>query len=299
MHRLRRGIGTPSSRIAVLALALLFGLASVTIAPAAHARNPRLVAAGDIAYRLRPSRGQLGTTRLIERLDPVAVLALGDTQYRSGTIAEYLRSYDPTWGRFLSKTFPVPGNHEYNTPRAAGFFRYFGPRTFGGRGYYSFNRGGWHLVALDSVRGRRPDERQLRWLRRDLVGNDATCELAFFHHPLFTSGLGAPASPDMAVFWRILFRHGVDVVLNGHAHSYERFVKLTPGGKRSPRGIREIVVGTGGIGVDQFGDPIRGSQVRIRRFGVLSMQLLRDAYRWRFVATDGRSLDRGSTGCRR
>ena len=192
---------------------------------------------------------QLGTTRLIERLDPAVVLALGDTQYRNGTIAEYLRSYDPTWGRFLSKTFPVPGNHEYNTPRAAGFFRYFGRRTFGGRGFYSFNRGGWHLVALDSVRGRRPDDRQLRWLRRDLAGNDARCELAFFHHPLFTSGLGAPASPHMAAFWRILFRQGVDVVLNGHAHSYERFVKLTPGGKRSPRGIREIVVGTGGIGL--------------------------------------------------
>ncbi|MGH2540987.1 MAG: metallophosphoesterase family protein, partial [Actinomycetota bacterium] len=262
-------------------------------------RNPRIVAAGDIAYRPHPSRGQLGTTRLIERLDPAAVLALGDTQYRSGTIEEYLGSYDPTWGRFLSTTFPVPGNHEYNTPGAAGFFQYFGWRTFGGRGYYSFDRGGWHLVALDSAMGLRPDEAQLRWLRRDLERNDARCEVAFFHHPLFTSGLGAPASPDMAAFWRILFRNGVDVVLNGHAHSYERFARLTPDGRRSPRGIRQIVVGTGGVNLHEFGDRVPGSQVRIQRFGVLSMRLFRDAYRWRFVPIDGRSLDGGRTTCHR
>ncbi len=145
-----------------------------------------------------------------------------------------MRSYDPTWGRFLSKTFPVPGNHEYNTPNAAGFFRYFGRRTFGGRGYYSFDRGAWHIVALDSVRGRLPDERQLRWLRRDLRRNDDRCQVAFFHHPLFTSGTEAPPSPFMVAFWSILFRQGVDVILNGHAHSYERFAKLTPTGEPQP-----------------------------------------------------------------
>ena len=278
-------------------LLVLVGLACVTIGPAAHARSPRIVAAGDIAYRPHPSRGQLGTTKLIERLDPRVVLALGDTQYRNGTIEEYLRSYDPTWGRFLSTTFPVPGNHEYNTPGAAGFFRYFGPRTFGGRGFYSFNRGGWHLVALDSMTGLRPHRAQLRWLRRDLERNGARCEVAFFHHPLFTSGLGAPPSPSMAVFWKILFRHGVDVVLNGHAHSYERFAKLTPAGERSPRGIRQIVVGTGGVNLHEFGDPVAGSQVRIRRFGLLSMRLLPGAYRWRFIPIDGASHEGGRTGC--
>jgi hypothetical protein len=284
-------------RFCASAVTVVTGLALLAAAPSAYAQHPRIAAAGDIACRWKACDAQRGTTRLIERLDPSAVLALGDTQYRYGRLTEYMRSYDPTWGRFLSKTFPVPGNHEYNTPNAAGFFRYFGRRTFGGRGYYSFDRGAWHIVALDSVRGRLPEERQLRWLRRDLRRNDDRCQVAFFHHPLFTSGTEAPPSPFMVAFWSILFRQGVDVILNGHAHSYERFAKLTPTGEPSARGIRQIVVGTGGAGLYEFGDPVPGSQRRIGAHGILLMRLLPDAYRWRFVAIDGQTRDSGHTAC--
>jgi 3',5'-cyclic AMP phosphodiesterase CpdA len=286
-------------RLAVAAVSAAIGLTTLVAAVPARAEHPRIVAAGDIACRWRPCDSQRGTTRLIERLDPVAVLALGDTQYRYGRLSEYMRSYDATWGRFLPKTYPVPGNHEYNTPNAAGFFRYFGPRTFGGRGYYSFDRGAWHIVALDSVRGKMPAARQLRWLRADLSRNDDRCEVAYFHHPLFTSGTEALPSRFMAAFWEILYRQGVDVILNGHAHNYERFARLTPAGRPSTRGIRQIVVGTGGAGLYAFGDPVPGSQRRVGTHGVLAMRLLPRAYTWRFVAISGRTLDRGRTGCHR
>jgi hypothetical protein len=287
----------PCWRLGLLTIAaMVFG---VPVADPASG-HPEIVAAGDIA-RKEPAPPQRKTARLIRRIDPVAVLTLGDNQYPDGTLRQYRHSYDLTWGRFKGRTYPSPGNHDYHTPRAAGYFKYFGRRAHrGSGGMYSFNLGRWHLVSINSRTGRISD-RKLRWVRRDLRKNRDRCELAYWHHPRWTSGSRHRPDPHMARLWRVLYRRGVDVVLNGHEHSYERFALMNPAGALAPRrGIREFVVGTGGGHLYPMGTPTFGSQKRIDdRFGVLRMVLRPRSYRWRFIAVDGAVLDKGRHGCHR
>lgn len=289
-------------RSAVLALALtLFPAAEVSVEESARRRATVIVAAGDIASQGDPSQAQKATARLIRRIDPRAVLPLGDTQYEKGAYEDYRSSYHPTWGRFLRKTYPVPGNHEYGTPGASGYFRYFGARAHRQNGgYYSYNLGRWHLIALNSSKGGTPSEAQLRWLRRDLQRNDRRCEIAYWHHARFSSGDEHGPDGNMAAYWRILQANGVDVVLNSHEHNYERFAQMLPSGVPSSRGVRQFVVGTGGDGLYGFrGDPMRGSRERIRDHGVLRLNLRARSYAWGFVRVGGGATDTGSTRCHR
>ena len=232
-----------------------------------------------------------------------AVLVLGDVQYEKGSSAAFSASYGPTWGRVKSITAPAVGNHEYRTPGAAGYFRYFG-RAAGdpAKGYYSFDFGGWHLIALNSncsqVGGCDAGSPQERWLRRDLATDVASCTLAYWHHPRFSSGAHGSDS-TYAAFWDALFAAGADVVLVGHDHDYERFAPLTPDGRLDPaRGIRQFVVGTGGKGLRGFGDRAPYSEVRDNSsLGVLELTLGRDAYAWRFRPAVGSLVDSGSFAC--
>jgi 3',5'-cyclic AMP phosphodiesterase CpdA len=260
-------------------------------------KAPEITAAGDIARPRSPGRPQRATAALIERLNPAAALTLGDNQYERGAQADFNASYDPSWGQFKAKTYPVPGNHDHYTAGAAGYFAYFGARAHGRTGWYSYDLGPWHLVALDSVLGGAPPRAELRFLRRDLSADRHLCQLAYFHHPLFSSGNAHGGDHAMRAFWTILQAHGVDVVLNGHDHDYERFARMLSGGMLSTRGIREFVVGTGGAGIRTFSAPVHGSQVRLRDFGVLRMRLLPTGYRFQFIRTDGRVLDQGMTSC--
>ncbi len=287
MRRLIRSIAVASGVVV---------LASTVPARAEMESSHTIVAAGDIAC-LRPCRHQRQTARLVRRIAPERVLALGDLQYESGSLREFRRSYDRNWGRFKSRTRPVPGNHEYNTPGAAGFFRYFAKQLRGDDGWYSFDLGRWHLVALNSRKGSPPSARQMAWLRRDLRRDRHACELAYYHHPRWSSGRNHGNTSAMAPFWTALVGHGVDVVLNGHEHQYERFARLGVAGFPSRAGTREFVVGTGGIGRYAFGSPQRGSQVRSRAFGVLRMELGPGHYRWRFVNVGRRTLDSGASTC--
>jgi Calcineurin-like phosphoesterase len=267
--------------------------------PTTAAGDPVITAAGDIAHEGEPSPPQRRTARLVRSIDPTAALTLGDNQYPDGELADFKASYDPTWGRFKNITRPVPGNHDYHTEGADGYFDYFGRRAHRGNGgYYSFDLGAWHLVAVNSGPGSISDE-QLDWIRRDLRRSDATCELAYWHHPRWSSGTNHGSDEDMADLWRVLFRQGVDVVLNGHEHNYERFAPLSPSGRRARRtGIREFVVGTGGADSYPFGDPIPGSQKRITDvFGVLRMTLHNDGCAWAFVRVNGGVRDHGRHGC--
>jgi 3',5'-cyclic AMP phosphodiesterase CpdA len=224
------------------------------------------------------------TARLVRRLRADRVIMLGDAQYRDGLYPKFLVSYGApgSWGDFLSITRPVPGNHDYGLHRkrfdaeARGYYTYFGGvlSPYGPvasdptRGWYSFDlrvrnrRTGraarWHVVALNTMcagllaeviawRGDcAGDSEQVRWLRRDLKANATSCTLAFFHIPLFASGFPEGRVRAVRPFWRVLYRRGVDVVLNGNMHFYERFAPQTPVGKRSPRGVRQFTVGTGG-----------------------------------------------------
>jgi hypothetical protein len=268
--------------------------AAVTESPQTRrAVVPTVVAAGDIS----PARigAQQATSDLVLRLDPTRVLALGDEQYHNGTLAEFRQFYAPTWGRFKGRTHPTPGNHEYNTAGAAGYFSYFGAAARpDGSSFYSFDLGGWHVVSLNSNIARSATSPQLSWLRADLRQSSKRCVLAFWHHPRFSSGRSHGGDPSVAPFWRALYQERADLVLNGHEHSYERFAPQTPSGERDGGGIREFVVGTGGGGLYQFGTIRSNSQARIAdSYGVLRLFLEPQSYRWQFVNTNGRVLDSG------
>jgi hypothetical protein len=263
----------------------------------AAVRDPTIVAVGDIARRNIPSSSQRATARLAASLDPDAVIVLGDAQYDTGAYADFLSSYDPTWGRLYSRTYPVPGNHEYLTARAAGFFRYFDARIPRNAGYYSYNVGAWHIVALNSYNGLTPPAAELEWLKADLAADHHRCQLAYWHHPRWSSGAARVVSPLMEAFWHVLYRHDVDVVLNGHDHLYERFARRRPSGRLAANGIRQFTVGTGGHGLFTFGKPVHGSRARVRAYGVLRLVLHEASYGWSFRKITGRVRDSGSTPC--
>jgi calcineurin-like phosphoesterase family protein len=289
---------SPFRRRLVSILSLVAAVLPMTNVGAASA-DPAIVAAGDIGCPGAPCVSQRQTARLIGRIAPAAVLTLGDNQYSDGSLRDYRASYDPTWGRFKARTYPTPGNHDYDTLGADGYFDYFGARAHrASNGMYSVNIGRWHVVSINSGRGI-ISARQLGWVRRNLRRDRHRCELAFWHHPRWSSGTVHGSARSMDALWRVLWRHGVDVVLNGHEHNYERFKLMNPAGAWAPRaGIRQFVVGTGGYGLYALGPPIRGSQKRIdNRFGLLRMELHALSYQWRFVTANRVVLDRGRHAC--
>jgi acid phosphatase type 7 len=265
--------------------------------------DPVVVAAGDIAECSKP--GDEATAELLGSI-PGTVLALGDEAYENGSPEQFANCYGPTWGRFESRTRPAVGNHEYETPNAQGYFGYFGNAAGRrGEGYYSFDLGNWHLIALNSncsdVGGCGASSPQGRWLREDLASNRSRCTLAYFHYPLFTSGTYRPGIAAVRPLWEALYRAGADVVLNGHDHNYQRFAPQDPDGRaNSERGIREFVVGTGGASQYAISNPPIANTQRYNdnTFGVLKLTLHPDSYDWRFVPVAGKSFtDSGQTPC--
>jgi len=272
------------------------------------ASGPLLVAVGDLACSPETPRTAIAchhaaTSGLALRLRPAAVALLGDTQYQVGALSAYRQSFAPTWGRLRPRLHPAAGNHDYLTPAAADYFSYFG-RSAGprGRGYYSYNLGAWHLIVLNSnceFVACRVGSPQERWLRADLAAHRNRCVLAYWHHPRFTSGFHGNTFA-VAPLWNALHRAGADVVLTGHDHDYERFAPQTPTGRRDPaRGIREFVVGTGGVNHYRFVRLAPNSERRSSAtFGVLALTLKPGGYSWRFVPEPGASFtDAGSGTC--
>jgi hemolysin type calcium-binding protein/calcineurin-like phosphoesterase family protein len=261
-----------------------------------------LVAAGDIADC--DVDGDEITARLVDSL-PGTVATLGDTAYENGTHAEFANCYEPNWGRHRARTRPAVGNHEYGTPGAAGYFDYFGAAAGpAGKGWYSYDLGAWHVIALNSncaaVGGCHPGSEQERWLRADLAAHPADCTLAYMHHPRFSSGNVHGGSPGIEPLWRALYDAGAELVLSGHEHDYERFAPQTPAGSLDPeRGVREFVVGTGGRSLRSIGAPEPHSEVVDNSaFGVLHLRVRDGSYDWRFVAQPGKAFtDSGSTAC--
>jgi hypothetical protein len=266
-------------------------------------------AAGDIAcppgrWRNRPNAcGMVGTAKVMEAIRPDAVLTLGDHQYPSGSLGDFEASYADTWGAYRDITFPVPGNHEYETPGARGYFAYFGKRAGEpDKGYYSYDLGAWHLIALnsecDEIGGCGDSDPQARWLRQDLEAHQRQCALAYWHRPRFSSGPHGNDS-DLEALWRILAAERADVVLAGHDHDYERFTPMNADGEADPKGVTQFVAGTGGRSHYKFRTPKPTSKVRITgRHGVLRLQLTEQGYAWEFTAAPkGEVLDSGNGQC--
>lgn len=250
-----------------------------------------VLAAGDIGDCT--SAGDEATAALMDGLAGT-VLALGDLAYPDGSDDAFTRCYGPTWGRHRDRTRPVPGNHDWTTPDAAGFFRFF---SMTAPAWRSFELGAWHVVALDSncaaVGGCGPESPQGRWLQADLAGSSAArCTLAYWHHPLRSSGRVHGGEPTVEPLWRAIAAAGADVVLNGHEHVYERFAPED--------GVPEFVVGTGGASLYAFGPARPGSEVRDNStHGVLELTLDDGSYRWRFVPVAGGTFSDAGTGtCR-
>ncbi len=251
-----------------------------------------LVGAGDIAGC--DQNNDEATARLLDQTSGT-VFTAGDNAYSDGTAKEYRDCYDPTWGRHKARTRPSPGNHDYGTSNASGYFGYFGASA--GPGYYSYDVGGWHVMSLNSNISADSGSPQYQWLRGDLDSSHTACSAAYWHHPVFSSGEHGNNSKMQAI-WRLLYDHGVDVIISGHDHNYERFAPQDADARPDPiRGIREFIVGTGGASQRAFSTIRANSEVRdTGTFGVLKLTLRTNGYDWEFVPVAGRSFRDAGTG---
>ncbi len=259
-----------------------------------------VAAVGDIVC---PSDGEVNDTNcqhqatldLTESLAPDAVVALGDLQYHSGDYEEFQRSWAPTWGRFDDILAPVPGNHEYDTEGAEGYYRYFdtGP-------YYVDEIGAWRFYLLNSNCDDVDCDEEAAWLADDLAAHPTQCAAIAMHHPRWSSGAEHGSQPQVDGLWRAAVEGGVDLSLAGHEHDYERFASLDAGGDRvdDGAGLTHFVVGTGGRSVYEVGEPLPGSDFAADGiFGVLDLTLSPTAFEWSFVDVDGEVLDTGTRDC--
>lgn len=292
--------------------------------PATATGVPVIAAAGDIACdpgftHFKSGLGtasrcrQKYTSDLLVNAGLAAVLPLGDIQYDCGSATEFARSYHLSWGRVKAITRPAIGNHEYHTTggtgcsssaNGGGYFGYFGAAAGPpGNGYYSYDIGAWHLIALNSncsFVSCGSSSAQVKWLRQDLAAHPTRCTLGYWHHPRFTSGTNSPGSNSVTPLYQALYDHGADVVLVGHDHHYERFAPQSPSGRHDPaRGIRQFLVGTGGRGFHPINAARPNSEVRNNvTFGALKLTLRSASYDWQFVPEAGKSFrDAGSQAC--
>lgn len=260
-----------------------------------HTDEAVLIGAGDIG--VCGSTNTAATARLLDG-QPGIVFAAGDLAYPDGTAEQFETCYDPTWGRHKERTRPAPGNHEYYTAGAAPYFGYFGFLAGPpGLGYYRYRSGAWQVYALNSNIA---DASQIPWLRRELSAQPSTCSVAYFHHPLVSSGPHGlmPPAPPVRDLWFELYEAGADLIISAHEHFYERFAPQTPDRQLDVQyGIRQFVVGTGGA---QLTQPVRrmpNSEAIITTFGVLRLALEPQSYRWEFIAVGGGVVDSGSGLC--
>ena len=297
----------------------------VPISPA-QASDPVLAAAGDIACPAGSTTDagdcqQASTAALISAHSPTAIAVLGDEQYVNGTLAEFegAGAYGATWGALNSISHPVPGNHEYAASSTAdGYFTYFGEAAVSRNGYYSYDVGGWHVIALNSNCGDGQSgvtcsnreggdgtatSAEVQWLQNDLAAHQGQCTLAYWHHPRFSQGFSGGSASTQSL-WDALYGHGADVVLNGHDHVYERYAQLgSAGSADNVKGIREFVAGEGGYDLGGFPStptaPVQSSDSS--HFGILFLTLHSGAYDWEYdsIGNPSSTLDKSSSsvGC--
>ena len=289
------------------AIVLAVGLAGVACGselklPSAPGPNDVavLVGAGDIA--VCGSAGALATGRLLDGQAGTVIIP-GDIAYPDGTAEQFRDCYDPVWGRHKDRTRPAPGNHEYGSPGAAPYFAYFGANAGPpGLGYYTYRKSTWQVFSLNSNTESGERQAQIDWLGKQLHAPGASaCTVAYFHHPLFSSGSHGviPPMPVVGDFWRELYAGGVDVIVSAHEHFYERFSPQTPNAAPDPEfGIRQFIVGTGGAPLSRAVRRVANSEMVLSTYGVLRLTLDNLSYRWEFLAAEGGAiLDSGTGTC--
>jgi hypothetical protein len=256
-----------------------------------------LVGAGDIATCENATDEE--TAKLLD-VTPGVVFTLGDNAYSSGTSAEYTSCYQPTWGRHKGRTRPAPGDRDYKTAGAAGYFGYFGAVAGDpAKGYYSYDHGDWHIIVLNSAISVSASSAQIAWLQADLAASTRQCTLAYFHHPRFYSASDGVSSKQKPI-WDALYAAGAEVIVNASYRFYERFAPQNPDGQLDPdNGLRQFIVGTGGSGSTSFGTIRPNSEARNSGTrGVLKLTLDASSYAWEFIPIAGKTFrDQGSSAC--
>jgi 3',5'-cyclic AMP phosphodiesterase CpdA len=240
-----------------------------------------------------------------------AVFTIGDNVYPSGSKQQFEECFGATWGsperRIMAKIHPATGNHEYYQPGAGPYFDYFGDKAGPrGKGYYSYNVGEWHVITINSAIpimssfSAAAKKEQEDWLKKDLDDNKSKkCTIAIWHEPRFSSGWHGN-EPRMGPIWQILYDNGVDLVLNGHDHNYERMAPVNPAGQvDSTKGMIQIVAGMGGGSLRGLASSvIPNSLVRIEGHpGVLMLTLGSAEYRSAYLDTKGRVWDPSGGKC--
>jgi hypothetical protein len=273
-----------------------------------------VVAVGDLACQTLTEGQGTATCQsgeiadLIRAIAPDRFLALGDLQYNKGEFSEFLRVWDVQFGDLFDITSPAPGNHEYGTPGAAGYFEYFGAAANPPFGYYSFDLGRWHIVSLNSdicgdVPGCGPGTPQHAWLAADLATSGTRCTLAYMHHPRYdwrpwqkwieddgTTQLGGSETEPLVPLWELMHGAGVDVVLSAHNHLYQRWAPQDAHGNAVSGGAIQFTVGTGGRQLYSFGSPPIPQNLEVTQngaFGVLKMTLHRASYDYEWLSAPG------------
>jgi len=275
--------------------------------------DQEFIGAGDIAYC--EDVGDEATALLLDQFPSATVFTLGDNAYESGTAQEFNNCYQPTWGRAKARTRPILGDHDYadgQNPNATGYMGYFqnqlapfgASATDPNRGYYSYDLGTWHVVALNSNCG---DEApgcsvstQLTWLQNDLAAHPNTCTLALVSSPRYSSGEVHGDNSDLQPYWAILANAGAELWLAGDDHLYERFAPMDAAGAYQSQGMRQITVGTGGRSLYPFKAAIdANSETRQNdTYGIMRLVLRPGAYEWEYVPQAGRTfIDSGTSSC--
>jgi hypothetical protein len=260
-----------------------------------------LIGAGDI--------GECGvehdeqTAEIIKRYPGATVFTAGDNAYEDGRAIEFQNCYGPSWGQFKDRTRPVPGNHDFHTDHGAPYYAYFGAAAGeAGKGWYSYDVGDWHIVALNSncdAVGCREGSSQVEWLRQDLQNSAGQCTLMIWHHPRFSAVSAESGYGSVSTFWKIAREFNVDVVVNGDQHSYQRFAPLDGDGNPDPNGVREFIVATGGSGFYEWAKTDPNLEVRDNQtHGVIKFNLYPGRYEWEFLPVEGGTFaDSGADTC--
>lgn len=277
----------------LLLIFLLVILLSLIASDTRFGRSAVLVGAGDISSC--DNDNDQATAKLLDTITGT-VFILGDNVYIDATYSDFTNCYHPTWGRHKDRTKPVPGNHEYFTTDAAGYFQYFDNVP----PYYAYDLGDWRIYALNSEIDVSSTSPQIQWLKNDLVVKSRLCVLAYWHTPLWSTRYEDGSDSTYETLWKTLHDAGAELVVNGHVHNYERFKEMNADGLAVSPGLREIVVGTGGVNHDRYvGTSLSTSEVlNSSTYGVLKLILSPTNYSWEFVPVSGGPFkDTGSTNC--